>query len=381
MTTYEYTVEEPLNREPPIDELLSSFITKNEYDRNHGPIPHINAATHTVQIDGLVNRKIFFTIDDLRSFPQHEVLAVLQCAGNRRHSMRTLIKEVKGLDWADGAVMNCTWRGPRLRDVLAEAGVADSLVDEKGYKGWVSFACYETPCEDDSWYGGSVPLARAMDEDGDCILALEMNGAPLTPYRGFPVRALIPGIAGARSVKWLNLITLSTTDCANFYQQHDYKILPPEARTWEEAEKYWPTVPAMMDMPVNSVVGLPESGSTVVRAADGTIEARGYAVPAGVCGPVMKAEVTGDGGQTWVEAELDFGGAEKDDLKTVEGRRRLRWAWCLWSARVKVEPGEGRQVFCRAVDWGGNSQDKDGQWNIRGVGFNAWGQVKDLTIV
>jgi sulfite oxidase len=89
--------------------------------------------------------------------------------------MRTKIKEVKGIDWFDGAVMNCVWKGPRLRDVLSKAGISDSMIGEKGYSGYVSFACYETPCQDDSWYGGSVSLERAMLEDGDCILALEVR--------------------------------------------------------------------------------------------------------------------------------------------------------------------------------------------------------------
>lgn len=89
--------------------------------------------------------------------------------------MRTKIKEVNGIDWFDGAVMNCVWRGPRLRDVLAKAGISGSMVGEKGHIGYAAFACYEAPCQDDSWYGGSVGLERAMLEDGDCILALEVN--------------------------------------------------------------------------------------------------------------------------------------------------------------------------------------------------------------
>lgn len=92
--------------------------------------------------------------------------------------MRTKIKEVNGIDWFDGAVMNCVWRGPRLRDVLARAGVHDSLMTEKGYSGHAAFACHETPCQDDSWYGGSITLERAMLEDGDCILALEASRDP-----------------------------------------------------------------------------------------------------------------------------------------------------------------------------------------------------------
>jgi sulfite oxidase len=89
--------------------------------------------------------------------------------------MRTRIKEVKGIDWFDGAVMNCLWKGPRLRDVLAMAGINDELHSEKGYRGHVDCVCKVVSCEDAPEYGGSITLERAMLEDGDCILALEVR--------------------------------------------------------------------------------------------------------------------------------------------------------------------------------------------------------------
>lgn len=85
--------------------------------------------------------------------------------------MRTLLKEVDGIDWGDGAVMNCKWKGPRLRDVLSKARVNVS----PGQKAHVAFACFQTSCQDDTWYGGSIELERAMREDGDVILALEVS--------------------------------------------------------------------------------------------------------------------------------------------------------------------------------------------------------------
>jgi sulfite oxidase len=88
--------------------------------------------------------------------------------------MRTEIKEVQGIDWYDGAIMNCLWKGPRLRDILLEAGIDNELMNEKGYRGHAAFASYEKPCQDESWYGGSVPLERCMRVDGEAILALEV---------------------------------------------------------------------------------------------------------------------------------------------------------------------------------------------------------------
>ncbi len=88
--------------------------------------------------------------------------------------MRTRLKEVQGVNWFDGAVMNCHWRGPRLRDVLHKAGIA--LSDRERDKAHVAFACYQTLCQDDEWYGASIPLERALRADADVILALEVSG-------------------------------------------------------------------------------------------------------------------------------------------------------------------------------------------------------------
>ncbi|GME36732.1 putative sulfite oxidase [Neofusicoccum parvum] len=280
---YEYTGETPLNREPPLEDLISSFITeKDGYDRNHGqasrthsahaatdnpsssPIPTIDAHTHRVAVDGAVRTPLSLSLADLRSLPQHTVICALQCAGNRRHTMRTEQKEVHGLDWLDGAVMNCAWRGPRLRDVLLRAGIALPPHQQAGAH--VAFACHQTPCQDESWYGASIPLAVALRADADVLVALEMNNAPLPPNHGFPARIVAPGVAGARCVKWLDRVTLQPAESPNFYQQRDYKILPPHVDSVGAAARAWHTVPAIQDMPVNSVVGVPASGAVVERS-------------------------------------------------------------------------------------------------------------------
>lgn len=109
-------------------------------------------------------------------FRQHKVVCALSCAGNRRHTMRTLVKEVQGIDWGDGAVMNCEWKGPLLRDILTEAGL--DIPDSDFDKGHVAFACYQTVCQQDSWYGSSIELRRAMREEAEIILALEVFATP-----------------------------------------------------------------------------------------------------------------------------------------------------------------------------------------------------------
>lgn len=91
--------------------------------------------------------------------------------------MRTLVKEVQGIDWGDAAVMNCAWRGPRLRDVLLDAGLhePDAAADADAEDLHVGFECHAVNVQEDSWYGSSVPLRYAMQKDSDIILALEVG--------------------------------------------------------------------------------------------------------------------------------------------------------------------------------------------------------------
>lgn len=151
---------------------LFSFITNSgNYERNHGPIPHIAAAEHLVKVNGQVHRPLQISIEQLKSrYTQHEIISALQCAGNRRHTMRTLLKEVNGIDWGDGAVMNCRWKGPKLKDVLNDAGI--KVHDLKGVH--VAFACYKTHVQGSEWYGGSIELDRALRDSADVLIALEV---------------------------------------------------------------------------------------------------------------------------------------------------------------------------------------------------------------
>ncbi|KAF2754738.1 sulfite oxidase-like protein [Pseudovirgaria hyperparasitica] len=365
----EYSVDEPLNREPPLKDLVSSFLTtKNGYDRNHGPIPHLDASKHIVQVDGAVKRQLSLSVDDLKTLTQHEVVCALQCAGNRRHTMRTQIKEVQGVDWYDGAVMNCKWEGPLLKDVLVHAGI--DIEESRWKETHVAFACFQVKVQEDDWYGGSIPLDRAMRADAEVVLALKMNAEVLKPNHGFPVRVVVPGVAGARSVKWLDRITVQATESKNFYQQHDYKILPPHIDSAQAAENMWANVPALEEMPVNSVIAVPQPGSITELGSDGCIEVSGYALPSGESGPVVKVEVTADEGIHWVEAEL-----------LSDDEHKGKWAWTLWKTRISMEKGKSQRLFSRATDNAGNVQESMTMWNLRGVCYNGYGETRDLAIV
>jgi sulfite oxidase len=121
-------------------------------------------------------------------------------------------------------------------------------------------------------------------------------------------------------------------------------------------------------MLVNSVIGFPESGDTVRVGPDEALEVKGYALPHGPDGPVVKVEVSVDDGVSWQEAEL---------LNDPEGGGR--WTWVLWQARVKLSIGKHR-TLSKATDKGVNMQEKDPVWNLRGVAYNGYGEVRDLTV-
>lgn len=330
--------------------------------------------------------------------------------------MRTRVKEVQGIDWRDAAVMNCAWRGPRLRDVLLAAGVEDldPLRDSDKEDSHVGFECHAVNVQDDSWYGASVPLRYAMSKAADIILALEvyhpnhvqryrkrqtdtplMNSTPLTPEHGYPIRVIIPGIAGARSVKWLDSITIQEQESQNYYMQHDYKVLPPEAVDSDTAEQYWDRVPPLMEMPVNSVIARPADGDLVEVNEEGILEITGYALPQGGHGPVTRVEVSIDGGKQWKDAEL-LPSTESDEAHG-------KWAWMLWHISVsasqlqtlapsfdeKTASCSKQQeklltlnILSRATDAGGHTQAAgDEQWNLRGVAYNGYGEARGVEVV
>lgn len=193
-----------------------SFITeKDVYDRNHGPIPHVDADSHILHVDGDVVNELKLTVGQLQhEFQHHEVICALQCAGNRRHTMRTLLKEVEGIDWGDGAVMNCVWKGPRLRDILLHAGVNTSGPKQAH----VAFASFQVKCQEDDWYGASIELGRALRADGDVVIALEVRlSAGMLKDAG--TKSFIDEWPTATCQAWLSLSHHCTWHCRGTLRQ------------------------------------------------------------------------------------------------------------------------------------------------------------------
>jgi len=344
--------EQPLNAEPPGDLLRQSFLTPQEhfFIRTHGSIPAVDSATYRLLITGMVQRKRELSLDELRSMsPPHTVTATLQCAGNRRDELMA-VKPIPGeVPWRGDVIGTAKWRGVPLRDVLEAVGVqagaryvASTSLDEAQFEG------------EKVSYGSSITLEKALSPD--VTLAYEMNDEPLTPEHGFPLRLIVPGYIGARSVKWLREITLQEHTSTNPYQARDYKTFPPEI-TPKTVD--WSSGRTLEDLILNSVITTPQEGETV---AAGPTRIQGYAIT-GEGTPVGRVELSIDGGKTWTTTNI----VERADP----------YAWCFWEATLALSPGD-RQMIVRGWDASGQTQPEDVRqlWNFKGYMNNAWHRVK-----
>jgi sulfite oxidase len=178
-------------------------------------------------------------------------------------------------------------------------------------------------------YGSSVALEKAVSPE--VILAYEMNGEALTPEHGFPLRVIVPGYIGARSVKWLREITLQEQASSNPYQARDYKVFPPEVTA---ATADWSRGRTLERLSLNAVITTPQDGETVVA---GPTMIEGYAITGEEAG-IDRIELSLDGGETWTTADI----VERADP----------YAWCFWEVRANLPPGDCALVV-RA--WDGRS--------------------------
>lgn len=113
-------------------------------------------------------------------------------------------------------------------------------------------------------------------------------------------------------------------------------------------------------MPVNSVIAVPQNGDKVKLTTSGTIEVKGYALPQGDQGPVVKVEFSADDGRTWKVASI-----------LPQNHGQSKWGWALWKATVQLQKGQKTRLISRATDKGGNMQSGKPQWNLRGVAYDG----------
>jgi sulfite oxidase len=304
--------ESPFNAETPRAALAEGPLTPTDafYVRDHGPVAEIDPAVWRLRVHGLVERELELSLATLReAFPEREEVATLQCAGNRRAGLMA-IRDIPGeAPWGPGATGTATWSGIALADVLALAGP----LDEAAHVGFVG-ADSSPEAEPVQPFGGSIPLDKARRPE--VLLAWGMNGEPLTPVHGAPVRVVVPGYIGARSVKWLERIEVRSTPWDGYFQDMVYRLLPADGTPGRGAG-----MPLGL-VALNADVLSPADGETVVA---GPVEVRGYAFAGGERS-VERVDVSLDGGARWTQAEL------LDDLG--------RWAWRQWrNARSRIRVG------------------------------------------
>ena len=342
---------EPYNAEPPLELLRENFITPRElfYVRNHGNIPEIDAQNYCLVVDGMVERALELSLDTLlNDFPKRTVMATMQCAGNRRDQLIAL-QEIPGeVPWEAGAIGNAFWSGVPLKEILNAAGVklgaqyvammgADDVMRHEKNVG----------------FGGSIALDKALANE--VLLAYEMNGKPLEPIHGYPVRLLVPGYIGARSVKWLTRLTLQTAPSQNYFQAHAYQLFPPQTNA-QTAD--WNAGLQLSELAVNCVITLPRANETVA----GECVVQGYALSGGGR-KIARVDVSSDNGNTWTTAQV----TQSDQ----------NWAWTFWETRLHLSQGE-HELIARAFDAASNTQPEDARhvWNFKGYMNNAWHRVK-----
>lgn len=220
-------------------------------------------------------------------------------------------------------------------------------------------------------YAASIPLSKAMDPRGDVILAYEMNGAPLSRDHGFPVRAICPGIVGARNVKWLSKITISNVESDSHWQQNDYKGFSPST-DWDTVD--FTKSPPIQNMPVTSAICSPSPNENISINENGCILVKGYAWSGGG-NKIVRVDITVDGGKCWHVAKLKHGTNDKDDQSNPNGRN---WAWCLWTAEIPAPKGvKNVEIWSKAVDSNYNVQPEsfENTWNLRGVLSHAYSRI------
>jgi sulfite oxidase len=341
--------EEPFNAETGLAALAEGLVTATDafYVRAHGAVPEVDPVAWRLRVHGLVERELDLSLTTLReAFRERTETATLQCAGNRRAGLMA-IRDIPGeAPWGPGATGTATWSGVALADVLALA----APLREAAHVGFAGAdLCPEV--EPAQRFGGSIPLDKACRPE--VLLAWAMNGKPLAPVHGAPLRVVVPGYIGARSVKWLECIEVRSAPWEGYFQHVVYRLLPEDGTPGPGAGM------ALGLVALNADVLSPADGETVTA---GPVRVCGYAFAGGER-HVARVDVSIDGGATWSQAQL------LDDLG--------RWAWRHWQTTVDLAPGE-HEILVRAWDSSAATQPEDeaALWNPKGYVNNARPRVR-----
>lgn len=342
---------EPYNAEPPGSALATRMLTPLDafYGRNHGPIPQPGPRAWRLQVSGLVEHDLELSVEDLRGqFAPQTLTATLQCAGNRRAGL-IKVRGIPGEDpWGPGATSTAEWTGVSLAEVLRAAGPRDEAA-------YVAFAAPDVSqiADPPQPYGASVTLKKALA--GEVLLAWAMNGQPLPQVHGAPVRVVVPGYIGARSVKWVDRITVQDHPSDNYFQATAYRLLPAEANPATAGPGDGLSLSAVA---LNSAILRPEDGAVLTA---GPTQISGYAF-AGDDRGIARVDVSIDGGSSWRQADL--------------GENAGPWAWRLWHTTITMPVGT-TEIIARAWDTSAAAQPESPAhlWNPKGYVNNSWARL------
>jgi DMSO/TMAO reductase YedYZ molybdopterin-dependent catalytic subunit len=313
--------------------------------RNHMHEPsQLDAGDWRLSVGGEVDKPLTLTLAELSKLETHSVVNTLECAGNGRSLHRP---QVPGIQWGKGAVGTARFSGPRLRDVLQQAGL------KPNGKHIMFRGLDEVPGKVPPFIR-SIPVDKALD--ADTLIATHMNGSPLTKHHGFPARALVPGWIGAASCKWLTEIKVLDAEFVGNFMSPGYR-LPNQPVKPGDTVKPEDTHPVTA-LTVKSVIAGPTDGASI-KTRSGKLTVRGAAW-AGEA-DIAKVEISTDAGATWSPAKL--------------GHDQSHYAWRLWSYDWKpTKPGD-YILQSRATDTQGRTQPPTPVWNPSGYLYNAVDQV------
>lgn len=341
------------DRPPLLESPRSTFtqaLTPNDefFVRWHLPeIPtHIDPDKYTIHINGLVDKELHISLNDLRTnFEQVEVDAVLQCGGNSRSAFKPI---AGGIQWGSGAMGCARWKGVRLSDILSRAGLKKEA-KFIGFNGEDKAAYYETP--------NFVREMELHELDDHVILAYEMNGEDLPYLNGYPLRLVIPGYYSDSWVKMISNITVTDKYKSLFFMDVAYRVPDNETES-ETPDNRFKTTKPITNMNVKSVIGYPENGQKIYHNSHVVI--RGVAWDDGH--GIKAVKISTDGGETWEDADIKKAG---------------RYAYQTFRFTYKPNKYGKIKIMAKAVDNLGNEQPlaKNVLWNHGGYKYNGIDEV------
>ena len=331
------------NRGMPLEGLRYDITpTGMHYLLIHFDIPYIDAAEWRLNVGGMAANPLSLSLDDIKRRPRVTMPVTMECAGNGRARLNP---RPVSQPWLLEAIGTAEWTGTPLKGVLDDAGVDPAAADvvftgrDEGVQGG----------EAQLYQRSLTPAEIARDE---ALLAYEMNGAPLEPQHGYPLRLLVPGWYGMTSVKWLDSIEAVAEPFKGYQMEQTYRYKNAPDDPGEPVSTM--RVRALMLPP-----GMPDfmTRTRLVDAGEVTLTGKAWAGRLGV----SKVEVSEDDGLSWRAAEL--------------GAQVGRFAWRNWAYRWDAKPG--RRFLCvRATDEAGNTQPTAQPWTLQGMGNNMAQRVE-----